>query len=382
MQLISTTAQLAAICADYACAPFVTVDTEFMRESTYYPRLCLIQIAGPNSAVAVDPMIEGVDLAPFFELMANPGVTKVFHAARQDLEIIWQKAGILPAPLFDTQVAAMVCGYGDSVSYEQLANDFARAKIDKSHRFTDWAKRPLSEGQLRYALADVTHLRDVYLGLRRALDGNGREDWIAQEMAILTSPATYETRPEDAWKRLAGRTRRPRDLAILMQIAAWREREARSRDVPRQRVMKDDALVDIATAAPRSQEDLGALRSVPGGFERSRAAADILAAVRAGIETDPATLPRIERARRNGTGDGALEIMRLALKIIAQESGVAPKVIATSDELEEIAETIATTPLQPAWRDELFGSKVRALLSGEAAIALRGGAPTIVACQA
>jgi ribonuclease D len=381
MQLISTTAHLAAICADYSSAPFVTVDTEFMRESTYYPRLCLIQIAGPNSAVAVDPMADGIDLAPFFDLMANTKVTKVFHAARQDLEIIWQKAGILPAPLFDTQVAAMVCGYGDSVSYEQLANDFARAKIDKSHRFTDWSKRPLSDGQLRYALADVTHLRDVYLGLRRALDGNGREDWIAQEMAILTSPATYETQPEDAWKRLAGRARKPRDIAILMQVAAWREREARSRDVPRQRVMKDDALIDIATAAPRTQEDLGALRSVPSGFERSRAAVDILAAVRAGIETDPATLPRLERGRRPGTTDGALEIMRLALKIIAQESGVAPKVIATSDELEEIAETITTTPLQPAWRDELFGRKVRELLSGEAAIALRAGAPTIVACQ-
>ena len=245
MHLISDTAELSAACDRLAAHPFVTVDTEFLRETTYYPKLCLIQLASPEEAVLVDPLAPDLDLAPFFGLMVNDAVVKVFHAARQDLEIVWLLGRVLPVPLFDTQVAAMVCGYGDLVGYEQLANDLAKARIDKSSRFTDWSRRPLTEAQFSYAELDVTHLRDIYLALQADLDASGRESWVAEEMAVLSSPGTYEVKPENAWLRLKGRVRKPRELPVLMELAAWREREAQTRDVPRQRVLKDDALMDI-----------------------------------------------------------------------------------------------------------------------------------------
>ena len=263
MDLIATTDALAAACARLAKFPFVTVDTEFLRETTYYAKLCLIQMASPAEAVLVDPLAEDMDLAPFYALMADTNVVKVFHSARQDIEIIWQGGGVIPTPLFDTQVAAMECGYGDSVSYEQLVNDLAKARIDKSSRFTDWSRRPLSEQQLAYALSDVTHLRTVYAALHADLADSGRESWLDEEMAVLTAPATYDTHPEDAWQRLRGRIKKPKEALVLMEIAAWREREARSRDVPRSRIMKDDALIDIAVHAPTTPEALGALRSLP-----------------------------------------------------------------------------------------------------------------------
>ncbi|MDX3810442.1 MAG: ribonuclease D, partial [Bosea sp. (in: a-proteobacteria)] len=250
MHLISDTAELAAACERLATHPFVTVDTEFLRETTYYPKLCLIQLASPDEAVLIDPLAQGIDLAPFFGLMTDRAVVKVFHAARQDLEIVWLLGRVLPTPLFDTQVAAMVCGYGDSVGYEQLANDLAKARIDKSSRFTDWSRRPLTDAQLSYAESDVTHLRQIYLALKEDLDASGREGWVAEEMAVLSSPATYEVKPENAWQRLKGRVRKPRELPLLMEIAAWREREAQTRDVPRQRVLKDDALMDIVQRGP------------------------------------------------------------------------------------------------------------------------------------
>ncbi|CAM5766010.1 ribonuclease D [Bosea minatitlanensis] len=374
MHLISTTAELAAACERLATHPFVTVDTEFLRETTYYPKLCLIQLASPDEAVLVDPLAQDIDLAPFFGLMTNEAVVKVFHAARQDLEIVWLLGRVLPTPLFDTQVAAMVCGYGDSVGYEQLANDLAKARIDKSSRFTDWSRRPLTEAQLAYAESDVTHLRQIYLALKQDLDASGREGWVAEEMAVLSSPATYEVRPENAWLRLKGRVRKPRELPLLMEIAAWREREAQNRDVPRQRVLKDDALMDIVQRGPRSVEALAELRSVPNGFERSRSGGEVLAAIERAAAIDPKTLPRLERERGRPTNGAVLDLLKVLLKAVADAERVAPKIIATSDDLEAIAsDELSDVPALKGWRREVFGEKALALKSGQLSLRIERG---------
>lgn len=366
MNLIATTADLADACARLARHPFVTVDTEFLRETTYYPKLCLIQLASPDEAVLVDPLAPDLDLAPFFDLMIDEAVVKVFHAARQDLEIVWMLGRVLPTPLFDTQVAAMVCGYGDSVGYEQLANDLAKARIDKSSRFTDWSRRPLNEAQLVYAEADVTHLRDIYLALKADLESTGRESWVAEEMAVLNSPGTYEVKPENAWQRLKGRIRKPKELAALIELAAWREREAQHRDVPRQRVLKDDALMDIVQRAPRSVEALAELRSVPNGFERSRSGGEVLAAIERGLALDPKTLPRLERERGRGGNGAVLDLLKVLLKAVAEAERVAPKIIASSDDLEAIAsDDAADVPALQGWRRAIFGDKALSLKSGE-----------------
>jgi ribonuclease D len=365
MNLIATTADLADACARLAEHPFVTVDTEFLRETTYYPKLCLIQLASPDEAVLIDPLAPDLDLAPFFGLMTNEAVVKVFHAARQDLEIVWMLGRVLPTPLFDTQVAAMVCGYGDSVGYEQLANDLAKARIDKSSRFTDWSRRPLNEAQLVYAEADVTHLRDIYLALKTDLESTGRESWVAEEMAVLNSPGTYEVKPENAWQRLKGRIRKPKELAALIELAAWREREAQHRDVPRQRVLKDDALMDVVQRAPRSVEALAELRSVPNGFERSRSGGEVLAAIERGLALDPKGLPRLERERGRGGNGAVLDLLKVLLKAVAEAERVAPKIIASSDDLEAIAsDDDADVPALQGWRREVFGEKALALKCG------------------
>ncbi|PZR93332.1 MAG: ribonuclease D [Stutzerimonas stutzeri] len=378
MNLISTTEELASACSRLAQHPFVTVDTEFLRETTYYPKLCLIQMASPEEAVMVDPLAEGIDLAPFMALMTDQNVVKVFHAARQDLEIVWMLGRVLPTPLFDTQVAAMVCGYGDSVGYEQLVNDLAKARIDKSSRFTDWSRRPLSEAQLVYAESDVTHLRDIYLALQADLAASGRESWVAEEMAVLNSPGTYEVKPENAWQRLKGRLRKPKELAVLMELAAWREREAQQRDVPRQRVLKDDALMDIVQRAPRSVEALGELRSVPNGFERSRAGGEVLAAVGRALALDPHSLPRLERERGRPSNGAVLDLLKVLLKATADAERVAPKIIASSDDLEEIAgDDEADVPALHGWRRELFGEKALALKNGALALRIVRGRVTV-----
>ncbi|WNJ93646.1 ribonuclease D [Bosea sp. 685] len=365
MSLITTTQDLADACARLATHPFVTVDTEFLRETTYYPKLCLVQLASPDEAVLVDPLAPGIDLAPFLALMTDEAVVKVFHAARQDLEIVWIIGKLIPKPLFDTQVAAMVCGYGDSVGYEQLANDLAKARIDKSSRFTDWSRRPLSDAQLVYAESDVTHLRDIYLALDADIKASGRESWVAEEMAVLNSPGTYEVKPENAWQRLKGRIRKPKELALLMELAAWREREAQSRDVPRQRVLKDDALMDIVQRAPVSVEALAELRSVPNGFERSRAGGEVLAAVARGLALDPKTLPRLERERGRATNGAVLDLLKVLLKAVADAERVAPKIIASSDDLEAISfDDEADVPALKGWRREVFGEKAIALKNG------------------
>lgn len=374
MPLIDSTDALAGACERLARHAFVTFDTEFMRETTYYPKLCLIQLASEDEVILVDPLAHGIDLAPFFALMRDPAVVKVVHSGRQDLEILWNLDRCIPAPLFDTQVAAMVCGYGDSVSYEQLAHDLAKARIDKSSRFTDWSKRPLSEAQLVYARSDVTHLRAVYQELAKQLEKTGRTHWLKDEMRVLTSASTYEMKPEDAWHRLKGRIRKSKELAVLMELAAWRETEAQSRDVPRSRVMKDDAVMDIVTSAPRTAEALGHLRSIPSGFERSRAGAEIVAAVERGLARDAKSLPAFDRNHRKPANQATVDLLKVLLKMVCEAEGVAAKIVATVDDLEAIAaDDEADVPALQGWRRELFGESALGLKHGRVALAVESG---------
>jgi len=374
MELISNTEQLKAVCERLAQHPFVTVDTEFLRETTYYPLLCVVQIASTDEAVVVDALAEGIDLKPFFDLMANEKVLKVFHAARQDIEIVWHLANIVPHPVFDTQVAAMVLGYGDSIAYDQLVGRITGHKLDKTHRFTDWSRRPLTQEQTTYALADVTHLRDVFLALDADLKKRNRADWVSEEMQILTSPATYHTPPERAWERLKTRVRKPRELAVLIEVAAWREREAQNRDVPRSRVLKDDAIGDIATHAPTTLEKLAHLRSLPKGFDRSRWGQDIIDAVKRGVERNPATLPKLDKPRNNGNGAATVELLKVLLRMTSEKHAVASKIIATVDDLEQIAaDDAANVCAMRGWRRELFGEPALALKHGKLALAIEKG---------
>jgi ribonuclease D len=374
MQPITTTSELAAVCRRMACHSFVTVDTEFLRETTYYPLLCVAQMASPDEAVVVDALAPGIDLAPFYALMANETVMKVFHAARQDIEIVWHAAKLIPHPIFDTQVAAMVLGYGDSISYDQLVQRITGDALDKSHRFTDWTRRPLSDAQLVYAISDVTHLREVYLTLVEDLKRRGRVDWVQDEMRVLTSPDTYRMDPDNAWQRLKIRVRKPKELAVLMEVAAWREREAQSRDVPRSRVLKDEAIADIAVQAPTTIERLRSLRSLPKGFERSRWGEAIVAAVARGLERDPSTLPPLSRTQPTPNGGATVELLKVLLRMVSERHHVAAKIIATVDDLERIAgDDEADVPALNGWRRELFGEKALALKQGKLALAIEKG---------
>jgi ribonuclease D len=371
MQPITTTKKLAEACSRLAKYPYVTVDTEFQRETTYYPKLCIAQIASSDEAVVVDALAEGIDLTPFYDLMANEKVIKVFHAARQDIEICWHAAQVIPTPLVDTQVAAMVLGYGDSISYEQLVQRITGDSLDKSHRFTDWTRRPLAEAQLSYAVSDVTHLRDVYVRLAADLEERGRTEWMREELKVLTSPDTYRMEPEHAWERLKTRVRKPKELAILIEVAGWREHEARTRDVPRGRVLKDDVVGDIAVQAPTTMERLAGLRSLPRGFERSRWGEAIIDAVKRGLERDPKTLPRLERAKPVINGQATVELLKVLLRMTAERHGVAAKVIATVDDLDRIAaDDEADVPAMSGWRRELFGEKALALKQGRLMLAI------------
>ena len=374
MELITTTQDLAEACDRLARHRYITVDTEFLRETTYYPLLCVAQLASADEAVVVDALAEGLDLKPFYQLMANEQVLKVFHAARQDIEIVWHEAGLIPHPIFDTQVAAMVLGYGDSISYDQLVQRITGDTLDKSHRFTDWSKRPLSPAQVKYAISDVTHLRDVFEALDADLHKRGRAEWVGEEMEVLTSPDTYRVEPELAWQRLKTRARKPKELAVLMEVAAWREREAQTRDVPRGRVLKDDVVGEIAQQAPTTVERLAGLRSLPRGFERSRWGQDILQAVARGLARDPKGLPRIERQRGSGNGAATVELLKVLLRMTSERHAVAAKVIATIDELEQIAnDDNADVPALHGWRRELFGDKALALKRGNLSLAVENG---------
>ena len=378
-QPITTTKDLTDVCERLARHPFVTVDTEFLRESTYYPQLCVAQLASPDEAVVVDALAPGLDLAPFFTLMTNESVVKVFHAARQDIEIVWHRAGLIPHPIFDTQVAAMVLGYGDSISYDQLVQRITGDMLDKSHRFTDWTRRPLSQAQLEYAVSDVTHLRDVYQKLLADLGRRGRTEWVSEEMDVLTSPETYKLEPEKAWQRLRTRVRKPKELAVLIEVAAWREREAKSRDIPRQRVLKDDLVADIAVQAPTTIERLATLRALPKGFERSKWGLEIPEIVKAGLARDPKTLPSLERGRAAPNGAAIVELLKVLLRMTAEQHAVAAKVIATVDDLEQIAaDDAADVPAMKGWRRELFGEKALSLKKGRLALALEKGRVTAV----
>ncbi len=371
---ITTAAQLLQACERLKRHPFVTVDTEFLRESTYYPQLCVVQMASEEEAVVVDALAEGMDLAPFFALMAEESVVKVFHAARQDIEIVWHRAGLIPHPVFDTQVAAMVLGYGDSISYDQLVQRITGDSLDKSHRFTDWARRPLLQAQIAYAISDVTHLRAVYQNLLADLGRRGRTDWMREEMEILTSPETYRLAPENAWQRLRTRVRKPKELAVLIEVAAWRETEAKLRDVPRQRVLKDDVVVDIAVQQPASVERLANLRSLPKGFERSRMGQDIPELVKRALARDPKSLPTLDRARPAPNGGAIVELLKVLLRMTSEKHAVAAKIIATVDDLERIAaDDHADVPALKGWRRELFGEKALALKAGRLVLGLERG---------
>ena len=375
MRLITTTPELSDLCRRLRSHNFVAVDTEFIREQTFWPKLCVIQLAGPGEDAIVDPLAPGLDLAPFFALMANADVVKVFHAARQDLEIVWTQARLIPHPIFDTQVAAMVCGFGEAVSYVSLVKQLTGHNLDKTSRFTDWARRPLSEKQLTYALADVTHLRDIYRRLKGELEATGRLGWLDEEMAELTSPETYETRPEDAWRRLKMRVRNRKGLAVLMELAAWRERLAQSADVPRSRILRDEALYDIANSAPTETTQLSQLRSLSEGFARSARAKEIVEAVKRGLKRDPKTLPPL----REGTGlpadkQATVELLRVLLKACAARGRVAPRLIADAEHLERLAaEDEPDIPALKGWRYELFGAEAQRLKRGELALRIEKG---------
>jgi ribonuclease D len=379
MDLITTTGDLAAACKRLASHDFVTVDTEFLRESTYYPQLCVLQMASTDEAVVVDALAESLDLAPFFELMANEKVMKVFHAARQDIEIIWHRANLIPHPIFDTQVAAMVLGYGDSISYDQLVQRITGDTLDKSNRFTDWTRRPLTKAQIQYAVSDVTHLRDVYIKLRADLEKRGRTEWLSEEMNILTSPDTYRMDPENAWQRLRTRVRKPKELSVLIEIAAWREREAKARDVPRGRILKDDVVADIAVQAPTTIERLASLRSLPKGFEKSKWGQEIPDLVKKALARDPKTLPVLERSKPAQNGAATVELLKVLLRMTSERHAVASKVIATVDDLERIAaDDNADVPALKGWRRELFGEKALALKAGRLALAIEKGRVTAI----
>ena len=375
MKVIATTAALEKFCAEAMTARYVTVDTEFMRENTYYPKLCLLQIASADDAVLVDPLADGIDLAPVFALMAAPQVLKVFHAARQDIEIFVHLSGAVPAPIFDTQIAGMVCGFGDAISYDRLVKSVVGVEIDKSSRFTDWARRPLGDRQLTYALSDVTHLRLVFEALEERLRANGREPWLADEMVVLTDPATYVVAPEDAWRRLKLRNPKPRTLAVLRELAALRENEARRRDLPRNRVLRDEVLTEIAASVPSTPEELARARSISDNVAKGKLGQGILEAVRRGANSDRNSWPRPAAATPPRRGrEPVVELLRVLLKLKAEEHGVAQKLIANMADLDLIADDDdADVPALSGWRREIFGDAAIALKHGGVALTIRDG---------
>ncbi len=374
MTIISDTASLAAFCARLASEKFITVDTEFMRDKTYWPILCLVQVAGAAEAAAIDPLAEGINLTPLLELMANERVLKVFHAARQDIEIFFQLSGTVPHPLFDTQVAAMVCGFGESVSYETLAGKLAGARIDKSSRFTDWSNRPLTERQIDYALADVVHLRPVYEKLRANLERSGRGPWLDEEMEILTDPAIYRLEPEEAWRRFKPRSGNRRFLAVLRELAAWRESAAQQRDLPRSRIVRDEQLLEIAAHAPTSVAELARSRGLGKGIVEGKFGAEMLAAIGRALALPESEYPALPARRDPPPGIGPLvDLLRVLLKHRCEENGVAQKLVANSDDLEMIAaDDAAPVRALTGWRFELFGRDALELKRGRLALTAGG----------
>ncbi|MDK3074162.1 ribonuclease D [Sedimentitalea sp. JM2-8] len=383
MKTLTTTQDLAAFCKLAHAQSYVTVDTEFLRERTYYSKLCLVQLAlpgdGDDTAVLVDPLADGMSLEPLYDLFRDTSVIKVFHAARQDLEIFWVDAHVFPEPLFDTQVAAMVCGFGEQAGYETLVRKIAHGSVDKSSRFTDWSRRPLTEAQKKYALADVTHLRKVYEYLAAELDQSDRTRWVAEELEILTNPATYDIQPEEAWKRVKTRTNSPKFLAVVRELAAFREAHAQTNDIPRNRVFKDDALVELASARPRTHADLGGMRLLLREARKGAIADGILAAVEKGVNCPPGEMPQPDRSREKLQVNPALaDMLRVLLKSKTESSGVAAKLIAPSSDLDAIAAGLRDVPALSGWRREVFGADALRLCEGKIGLAAKGQSVVVV----
>lgn len=374
MQIVTDTDSLEKRVSAFEKAPYLTVDTEFMRDTSYWPRLCLIQIADPDSACIIDPLAEGIDLAPFYRLMTDSPVLKVFHACRQDIEIVFHATGKLPTPVFDTQVAAMVCGFGDSAGYDTLVQKITGRAVDKSSRFTDWARRPLSDQQLEYAIGDVTHLREIYARLSEMLAANGRESWVREEMALLTNPETYRLEPETAWKRIKTRNIKPRPLARLQAVAAWREREAQDKDVPRNRIARDETLLEIASQPPGDPSGLSAIRGLSGGFHKSAAGQRLWDALQAAEALDDDALPRIAKSGgRPAPTPPMADLLKVLLKIRTQESDVAARLVASSADVEAIARGETDVPALTGWRKQVFGNDALALMRGDLALGATPG---------
>ena len=371
---------MAEFCQHLSQQPFITVDTEFIRDRTYYPRLCLIQAGSADRALAIDPLADGLDLGPFLELMQNPSVLKVFHAARQDLEIFYQLSGKVPAPLFDTQIAAMVCGFGESVGYERLVQVIARSAIDKVSRFTDWSRRPLDERQIRYALNDVTHLQVIYRYLAEQLERSGRAHWLNEEMAVLSDPATYDLHPADAWQRLKVRSRKPRYLAVLIELATWRELEAQRRNLPRAHVLRDEGLYELAAESPTKPEGLRRLRAVPNGMAEGETGKALLAAIQRGLERPVEELPVRDEETPLPKGLGPLtDLLKTLLRLTCEGHDVAQKLVATVSDLEKIAaDDQADVPALRGWRREIFGAAALDLKHGRIALGARNRAVEVV----
>jgi ribonuclease D len=381
MMLITENDALARFCAEQKAASFIAVDTEFIRERTYWPILCLVQVAGPKAAVAIDPLAAGIDLTPLLALMADPNVLKVFHAARQDVEIFFNLSGSVPDPLFDTQVAGMVCGFGDAASYETLVGKLAQTSLDKSSRFTDWSNRPLTERQIRYALADVVHLRTVYEKLQQRLASNGRASWFAEEMAGLTDPATYRSDPREAWRRFRLRGRvDPRFFGVLRELAAWRETAARQRNLPRGRIMRDEAVLEVAAHVPKTIEALARTRSLGRGVAEGKLGREILEAVQRGLSEATALAPPFPAKTDVPAGVGPLvDLLRVLLKQRCEEHQVAQKLVASAEDLEMIAaDDNVPVPALSGWRHEIFGKDALALKNGALALTVRGGRVALV----
>lgn len=380
MTPITTTTELADFCARLAGQPFVAVDTEFMRETTYWPKLCLIQAATPDDHAVIDPLADGIDLAPFLAVMADRSIEKVFHAARQDVEI-FSNLGAIPVPLFDTQIAGMAAGFGEQIAYDALVRQMLKIDLDKSSRFTDWARRPLSEAQLTYALADVTHLAELYPLLRSRLEDSQRLAWVSEEMRALTDPALYDVEPENAWKRLKPKRHAPKYLAVFKAVAAWRERTAQARDQPRGRILKDEAIDELATQAPVDDDGMNRLRSVPRGFAGSKFGPELLDAIRtalANVDAYAPVVPRSTSAPPPAAG-AVVELLKVLLKARAEDADVASKLIATVSDLEKIAsDDNADTPALQGWRREAFGEDALRLKRGELALVLDGSRVRVV----
>lgn len=381
MRIVESNEALAAFLADLSGAPYLALDTEFLRDQTYYPKLCLIQVAAPGIEGIIDPLAPGIDLKPFYELIARPDVVKVLHAARQDIEIFFLQGDVLPNPLFDTQIAAMVCGFGDAASYETLARKIARVEIDKSARFTDWSHRPLSKRQLEYAMADVTHLRVIYEWMKAKLEKTGRFAWVAEEVAALQDPALYKLDPDLAWKRLKPRTSNKRFLAVLASLAAWREREAQARDIPRGRVLKDEALTEIAAHPPETPEALERIRAVPKGFAASKLGKGLMEAITLGMSASPpeAAIAENKQRRRREPSPAVVDLLKTLLRLRAEAAGVAPRLIANAEDIEKLAanEDDEVAALH-GWRLEVFGRDALAMRKGDLAIALENGEAVVV----